>query len=73
MDESIYTGQEAHDIVIDILASQEGCQYPAHQGARGYYKNELSTWSAFDNTTMDCWREDFSSEEEARAWCLGGE
>lgn len=36
----------------------------------GYYPNENGTFTAFDNTTADCWVEDFNSELQAVAYLL---
>lgn len=42
--------------------------YPLFIGSCGYYKNEIGTWSAWDNMTGDCWCEDFKTRKEAVAY-----
>jgi hypothetical protein len=43
----------------------------------GYFNEKPSKvspephWVAFDNTTADCWVEEFSTEKEAKKYCEG--
>jgi len=34
----------------------------------GYYKNADGIWTAWDNSTGDCWVEDFKTKKEAVEW-----
>lgn len=63
----IYTGNEAKKVLEEILANSEGSSYPLHKGATGYYWDE-NVFVAFDNTTCDCWVEEFITEEGAKKW-----
>ena len=69
----MYTGEEARTICFDILASydEKSCKYPLHEGDCGYFKNEIGSWSAFDNQSGDCWCEDFKTKKQAKEWCEG--
>ena len=66
----IYTNERAEEVVGLILESGiGGNKYPAFVGDSGYYKDkETGKWVAFDNTTCDCWIEEFDSEKEALKW-----
>ena len=68
----LYTGEQAHQIVGEILESittdkNGNSSYPAHEGDQGYYK-EGDKWVAFDNSTCDCWVEEFNTRKEAIDW-----
>ena len=79
----ILTGDEARKTVGEILANNpkpgdyvnKEALYPVHLGAVGYFRDTTGTgdmvYSAFDNSTGDCWCEDFKTEEGARKWCAG--
>lgn len=69
----LYTGKEAQKIVGEILARglDDNWKWPAHIGAKGYFKDKSGLWSAFDNETGDCWCEDFATEQLAKEWCEG--
>lgn len=69
----IYKGQQAKDIVAEILGSydKELERYPEHVGDQGYFKNELGSWTAWDNMTGDCWVEDFPTRRDCIDWCNG--
>ena len=68
----LYTGEQAHEVVGVILESvttdkNGNSSYPAHEGDQGYYK-EGGKWVAFDNSTCDCWVEEFKTRKAAIAW-----
>jgi len=65
----IYEGKEAQELVGQILESlNEKGRYPLHSGDMGYYKNADGIWTAWDNSTADCWVEDFETRKEAKEW-----
>ena len=65
----IYEGKEALELVGQILESlNEKGRYPLHSGDMGYYKNADGIWTAWDNSTADCWVEDFKTCKEAKEW-----
>ena len=65
----IYEGKEALELVGQILESlNEKGRYPLHSGDMGYYKNADGIWTAWDNSTGDCWVEDFKTQKEAIEW-----
>lgn len=69
----VLTGEEARKAVADILASEKDGRYPLMVGKAGYFRdtngNGDTVYSAFDNTTGDCWCEDFKTAEGAEKWC----
>lgn len=68
----MYTGEEAENILNDILSNQEGDHYPKHEGATGYFLDESGVYVAFDNTTCDCWVEEFDTDKRAIDWIKNG-
>ena len=65
----IYEGKEALELVGQILESlNEKGRYPLHSGDMGYYKNADGNWTAWDNSTADCWVEDFKTKQAAIKW-----
>jgi hypothetical protein len=62
----VLTGEKAKSTVSSILnrASDYGGDYPGPR-VSGYYR-EGKGWTAFDNTTGNCWVEDFKTEKSAR-------
>ena len=65
----IYEGKEAQELVGQILESlNKKGRYPLHSGDMGYYKNANGIWTAWDNSTADCWVEDFETRKEAKEW-----
>ena len=79
-----YKGTEAETILGKILESQQDLWlpqynepdvcYPLHIGATGYYQDsKTNRWVAFDNTTGDCWIEEFDTSRKASMWCDGKE
>jgi len=70
----VLTGKKAKSTLDGILAEAEGTPYPAPY-VTGYFKEKGPRpeieYVAFDNTTRDCWVEEFETAEEAAAWCRG--
>ena len=70
----ILIGEQADFICNEILSagSDKNDKYNLHVGAKGYWKNigvdGEPLWTAFDNTTGDCFVEDFQTELEAISW-----
>lgn len=78
MEAIIYTGPEAERILDEIFKSghvslaANGSQFPAHSGARGWYFDTSSGhFVAFDNSTNDCFVEDFKFRWNAESWLKG--
>ena len=69
----IYTGEEARVIVNSIIenVAKDG-SYPLHGGAVGYFQDDGGKWVAWDNSTCDCWIEEFDSEQQAERYALDG-
>lgn len=75
-----YSGQEARQVLIEILRSEQDdgkvLRYPRHLGAVGFFLDHDTVktgpvYTAFDNSTGDCWVEDFHTSEVARQWIDG--
>lgn len=69
MNTNILIGKIAEQVVFEILQSnnsQDG-NFPAHTGANGYYIDN-GVYVAFDNSTNDCWIEEFKTRKEALKW-----
>ena len=65
----LYTDVQAQKLVGQILESlNKKGRYPLHEGDMGYYKNANGIWTAWDNSTADCWVEDFKTRKEAIEW-----
>lgn len=65
----ILTGQEAKDTLEELLKFHTPFPEPY---VAGYFKESyIDVYTAFDNTTGDCWTESFKSEAEARSWAEG--
>lgn len=62
----IYTGIDAENILHDML-NEEHHEFSSAEKCCGYYYTGYA-WLAFDNTTGDCWMEEFETEEEAIRW-----
>lgn len=60
-------GEEAQKVCNEILNSDN--YQECHLGAQGYWK-EHDKYVAFDNTTGDCWMEEFTIEREARKFMV---
>ena len=69
----ILTGKEARKVLGEILESERKSRsltFPAHTGARGYFY-EKPKFVAFDNSSNDCWVEEFRTKLGAEKWCEG--
>ena len=69
----ILTGNEAQKVLGEILESERknsSLTFPAHTGARGYFY-EKPKFVAFDNSSNDCWVEEFRTKLGAEKWCQG--
>lgn len=69
----ILTGKEAQKVLGEILESERkssSLTFPAHTGARGFFY-EKPKFVAFDNSSNDCWVEEFRTEVGAKKWCQG--
>lgn len=71
----MYTGEEAKDILEEILSNEVNGRYPLHEGDTGYYKEKVGVsdkFVAFDNATCDCWVEEFQTKKQAVSWIENG-
>ena len=57
-----------HEIITSGTEYSDG--YPAHSGALGMFM-ENCKYVAFDNSTNDCWVEEFTNEDIAMSWLRG--
>lgn len=66
-----YSGLGAQELCHEILEGEalDG-RYPLHVGDCGVFPNDVGSWTAFDNTSGDCWVEDFKTEREAIEWLI---
>ena len=75
----ILTGEDARKAVAAILEGGEcdgkSLHYPVLVGSVGYFLDKSGfgqdLYSAFDNSTGDCWCEDFTTKKGAELWCQG--
>lgn len=69
----IHTDNDARVTLNTILynAAEDGT-YPLHGGEVGYFQDEGGKWVAWDNSTCDCWVEEFDTEEQAERYALDG-
>lgn len=70
MTNQILTGGAAKATCTRILAAADFKTMPR---VKGYFTNELARFTAFDNTTGDCFVEDFKTAERAVKWLSKGE
>ena len=71
--QQLLTGEEAQKVLGEILESERRSRsltYPAHTGAQGYFRDGAK-YVAFDNSTNDCWVEEFRTKTGAEKWCRG--
>ena len=76
---TILVGEQASVMLHNILMHQQRqgdvFHYPYGIGQTGYYRdvnsNEEVVYTAFDNSSGDCWVEDFKTVEGARDYCKG--
>jgi hypothetical protein len=67
----LVTGEYAQRTVDYLLAHRiSGQSFPEPRCA-GYFLESAGVFTAFDNTTGDCWIESFDNEADARAYALG--
>ena len=69
----VLTGEEAKKVLDEILESERKSRsltFPAHTGATGFFY-EKPRYVAFDNSSNDCWVEEFRTATGARKWCQG--
>ena len=67
----IYEGEEAYKVCNMILANG-GYSTPIEGYdvfSAGFWR-EGDKWIAYDNTSGDCWVEEFKTRREAREYCL---
>lgn len=69
----IHTDNDARATLNTIMenVATDGT-YPLHGGEVGYFKDEGGKWVAWDNSTCDCWIEEFDTEEQAERYALDG-
>lgn len=64
-------GKEAKQYVTETLDSHTNnskkYHHPSGLYLKGYYWDE-DVWVAFDNTTNDCWVEEFDREKDCIEW-----
>lgn len=68
-----YSGESARNACEAILKAGKNEKYNIPvKGfileSSGFWK-ENGKWVAYDNSTYDCWVEEFSTRKEARTWC----
>lgn len=64
----VYKGKRAKQVLTEILAHvTDNGRYPHHEGDAGYYRDGKK-YVAFDNSTCDCWVEEFPSRKQAVAY-----
>lgn len=75
---NVLTGEEARKVLGEILESERKSprlEFPAHIGTVGYFHDTTgegdNIYAAFDNSSGDCWCEDFKTKEGAEKWCRG--
>ena len=72
-DQKLLKGEEAQKVLGEILESERKSRsltFPAHTGAQGYFRDGAK-YVAFDNSSNDCWVEEFKNKENAKAWLRG--
>ena len=63
---TIYTEEVAKAILFYLLANHQGGKYPAPHVCGIYFEENI--WIAFDNSSGDCWVEEFEEMSEAYEW-----
>ena len=72
-DVKVFRGDEAQRIYGEILESERKSRelvFPAHTGAQGVFVED-GKYVAFDNSSNDCWVEEFKTEQVALSWVRG--
>ena len=66
--DGIYRGKNAEGVLSCLLKNGDYSIY-GYGGTKGcFFDREAEKWVAFDNSTNDCWVEEFNSEAEAAEW-----
>ena len=71
--QKVLIGEEAKKVLGEILESERKSRsltFPAHTGATGFFY-EKPKFVAFDNSSNDCWVEEFRTATGAKKWCQG--
>ena len=67
---TMYQGDKAKALCDEILNGGKNERYPLHFGAKGFFQDS-GKYVAFDNSSKDCWVEEFYTRESAVGWCSG--
>ena len=67
---TMYQGDRAKVLCDEILNGVKDERYPLHSGAKGFFQDG-GKYVAFDNSSKDCWVEEFYTRESAVGWCSG--
>lgn len=67
---TMYQGEKAKALCDEILNGRKNERYPLHFGAKGFFQDG-GKYVAFDNSSKDCWVEEFYTRESAVGWCSG--
>ena len=67
---TMYQGDKAKALCEEILNGVKDERYPLHFGAKGFFQDG-GKYVAFDNSSKDCWVEEFYTRESAVGWCSG--
>lgn len=71
MDVKLYVGDLARQTCNSILKDGNYTQSDFGSArSKGYWKED-GRWIAYDNTTFDCWVEEFATRKEAKEWLIG--
>lgn len=67
---TMYQGEKAKALCDEILNGGKDERYPLHSGTKGFFQDG-GKYVAFDNSSKDCWVEEFYTKESAVGWCSG--
>lgn len=68
---TIYEGEEAYKVCNTILANGDfSTPIEGYEVFSAGFWREGYKWIAYDNTTGDCWVEEFKTMEKAKGWIL---
>lgn len=68
---TIYEGEEAYKVCNMILANGDfSTPIEGYEVFSAGFWREGDKWIAYDNTTGDCWVEEFKTRKEAKEYCL---
>lgn len=65
---TVLQGGAARDLLSELLELPRTITPNTGERIAGYFKNLDSTWTAFDNTSGNCWVEDFVKETAAKRY-----